>query len=49
MLYAIILGTVAMGIVLLATGDTLIGVLCLVGTAFTAIGTYRLRRFANPS
>ena len=49
MLYAIIPATVAIGIVLLATGDTLLGVLCLIGTAFTAIGTYRLRRFANPS
>lgn len=48
-MYAIILGTFVIGIVLLVIGDTLLGVLCLVGTASSAIGTYQLRRFANPS
>ena len=43
MLYAIILGTVAIGIVLLATGDTLIGVLCLI--VFTVLATLLLLRF----
>ena len=48
-LYAIILITIGSGIVLIATGETLIGVLCLVAAIPTAIATLRLSRSADPS